>query len=873
MSKIDELLTEFCSGAVAGADPDLLLELRLAMQVACVTAWLVRADQVVLPGERSALEGVIAGQFGFEDGVGKKLSDFVLSLDETELPSREELLDSLGEQSALDRLQLVKALFSVASSDGQLHESEAAIVVRISQALKVPDAALHELLHREQVACSAGGIQFQLRKGVAVGIGRSADNTIQLPGLSVSKRHARLFWKESAWIAEDLGSVTGTWVDGHRIVRQRLAPGSVIQVENFCMRLDPDEERLSMWNANEFLILSADRLIVEVLNRRRRRRILDRVSFSAVSGELVALTGPSGCGKTTILHALLGSTPTTSGQVRLNGDECHGLLGRHSSRLGIVPQDDLLYSGLTVEESLFYSGVLRAVPDVSGAEIDSAVDRVIEELGLCKVRNSRIGDSVRRGISGGERKRVSLGQELLNPETRILILDEPTTGLDPFTGLEIFHLLRSLADQGCLVVVVTHSVNATTLALMDRILVVGATGKLAFFGPPSQMFTFFATQSVADIFKKLKRPSEVAKLSARFRASALYNRFVGFSRELLQGRQARKREVQGFAAGEHSKRPSIQKRSWFAARRWWRQYRYLTGRFACVKWRDTVAQIVNFGQIPLIVLGCWLVLGNALAAEDANSLGQTPAVTYQVIPGALPFILVISAFWVGCVSSVRELVAEQALFRRERMAGLRLLPYLFSKFTVLFAVSIVQAVLLGIASILLFGLHARHVSEGRLILILILTSFVGVACGLCASALFRTSQAAVAVLPALVVPQLLFGGLLVSFDRMPPEMAVVSNLMVSRWGVAGAVESGYSGWGAGKTVIPSKCTRFSLAKSSFCLGDFLELLGLARLREDRRAAVAIYSYGNCVAALSLQIVLFGLLATAALHRRCRSLPR
>src|SRR4029453_13088401 len=146
----------------------------------------------------------------------------------------------------------------------------------------------------------------------------------------------------------------------------------------------------------------------------------------------------------------------TSGRVLLNGEPCPELARRHTTEVGIVPQDDIVYASLTVEEPLYFSSYLRSVPGVTGAEIGASVDRVIEHLALKRIRGERIGDAVHRGISGGERKRVNLGQGLLPTSARFLALDEPTTGLDPYTSMEIFRLLRRLTDEGRLVLVVTH---------------------------------------------------------------------------------------------------------------------------------------------------------------------------------------------------------------------------------------------------------------------------------------------------------------------------------------------------------------------------------------------------------------------------------
>ena len=113
-----------------------------------------------------------------------------------------------------------------------------------------------------------------------------------------------------------------------------------------------------------------------------------------------------------------------------------------------MPQDDLVLPELTVEEALYYSGRLRLSADSTEEEIQSQVERVLQELDILHIRSSRIGDALKRGISGGQRKRVNLGQELLSQNTKILFLDEPTSGLDPRASQRNWKLVRGLADRG-----------------------------------------------------------------------------------------------------------------------------------------------------------------------------------------------------------------------------------------------------------------------------------------------------------------------------------------------------------------------------------------------------------------------------------------
>lgn len=154
----------------------------------------------------------------------------------------------------------------------------------------------------------------------------------------------------------------------------------------------------------------------------KEKSILNGITGMVKPGEILAMLGPSGSGKTTLLTALGGRlSGKLSGKITYNGHPFSGSVKRST---GFVAQDDVLYPHLTVTETLLFTALLRLPSSLSREEKTQHVDRVIAELGLERCRNSPIGGPLVRGISGGEKKRVSIGQEMLiNPS--LLLLDEP----------------------------------------------------------------------------------------------------------------------------------------------------------------------------------------------------------------------------------------------------------------------------------------------------------------------------------------------------------------------------------------------------------------------------------------------------------------
>ncbi|GIL87008.1 hypothetical protein Vretimale_14202 [Volvox reticuliferus] len=225
----------------------------------------------------------------------------------------------------------------------------------------------------------------------------------------------------------------------------------------------------------------------------KERQILFNVTGEVNPGEVLALMGPSGGGKTSLLTLLGGrSTARLEGNVTFNGARMSKPLKR---KLGYVMQDDLLFAELTVYETLYFAALLRLPRSWSRADKLARVDLVIEGLGLERCRDTIIGSHMMRGVSGGERKRVSIGHELLiNPS--MLLLDEPTSGLDSTTALRLMHTLRSLASGGRTIVTSIHQPSSRLYHQMDKLMLL-AQGHLMYYGD---------AQCVAVWFKMLGQP-------------------------------------------------------------------------------------------------------------------------------------------------------------------------------------------------------------------------------------------------------------------------------------------------------------------------------------------------------------------------------
>ncbi|KAK1408609.1 hypothetical protein QVD17_40534 [Tagetes erecta] len=237
------------------------------------------------------------------------------------------------------------------------------------------------------------------------------------------------------------------------------------------------------------ITLKFEDVVYKVKTKGGEKTILNGVTGKVCPGEMLAMLGPSGSGKTTLLTALGGRlSGILSGKITYNNRPFTGSMKRQT---GFVTQDDVLYPHLTVTETLLFTAMLRLPESLSQNEKIELVERVIGELGLTRCKNSMIGGPLFRGISGGEKKRVSIGQEMLiNPS--LLLLDEPTSGLDSTTALRILTTIKRLASRGRTVVTTIHQPSSRLYHMFDK-LVLLSEGSPIYYGPASTAIEYFSS--------------------------------------------------------------------------------------------------------------------------------------------------------------------------------------------------------------------------------------------------------------------------------------------------------------------------------------------------------------------------------------------
>ncbi|CAB9522559.1 Putative white-brown complex homolog protein 30 [Seminavis robusta] len=220
-------------------------------------------------------------------------------------------------------------------------------------------------------------------------------------------------------------------------------------------------------------------------------KIVDNVTGRLKAASMTALMGGSGAGKTSLLNALCGRAfyGEVTGTVRINGHET--TIEEHASAVGFVPQDDIVYAELTVRENFIFSGRFQLPKDTSTKDIEDLADATMANLGLSRVMHSIVGDVTRRGVSGGEKKRVNIGLELM-ARPKIVFLDEPTSGLDANSALLVMESLKTLTQiYGTTICSVIHQPRKFIYELFDSLILLGVGGKMVFHGPTEDAEPYF----------------------------------------------------------------------------------------------------------------------------------------------------------------------------------------------------------------------------------------------------------------------------------------------------------------------------------------------------------------------------------------------
>jgi ABC transport system ATP-binding/permease protein len=593
--------------------------------------------------------------------------------------------------------------------------------------------------------------------GKVVRIGRDESNDRVLHGdLLVSRKHAELRRTRDGFEIRDVGSQNGVFVNGVRVASRAVTEGDRIRIGRSVFYLANGE--LAEY-VDAGAALEARQLVV----RKGGKVLLDHVSFTIPRKCLLAVLGGSGAGKSTLVGTLTGARPADGGTVVYNESDLYANYEELRSQIGYVPQSDILHTQLRVRQALRYAAELRSSSDTPAADRNDRIGEVLRELKLAEHADKLVKD-----LSGGQRKRVNVAQELLNRPS-LLVLDEPTSGLDPGLDGEIMQQLRTLAHDGRdgrTIIVVTHSV--LHLEECDRLLVLVAGtdkspgGKVAYYGPPDDALRYFGKDNWTAVFQSLDKHKD----------------------HDWAGQFQRSPYAQAVAPPASAAGPRKQS-AWDSVRvavprGWRRQTVTLTRRYARVTMTDR-GYLLFMVALPVIV--------GLLVRFFPSRFGLAGPAHANVFAQELLQIMVTCACLAGTASSIREVVKERQIYLRERGAGLSIPGYLASKLALLGVVAIVQSVALvaiGVVGRVALPAHGLVLTSLPLLELMIATALLAVASmclGLLVSAIAGTSELAMQSLVILTMAQVILSGGVLPLSGIK-VLNLLSWIIPARWGMA-----------------------------------------------------------------------------------------
>lgn len=501
-------------------------------------------------------------------------------------------------------------------------------------------------------------------------------------------------------------------------------------------------------------------------------RALDQINFTIRRGEMMCIIGPSGSGKSTLLAALSGQREPTRGKVKINGLSLYDHRENLVSFVAHMPQEEAINPQLTVREHLRHALIIRR-PGLAKFEHVRRVDSMLAELGLQGIAHRRVGSPGDKTISGGERSRLNLGLDL-GSRAEVFLFDEPISGLSSKDSEHVAETLRALAREK-IVIASLHRPGASVLRLFDKVLLLDNGGRMAFFGTPDQMVTYFReaceehgishpsliakTPLGADfVFDILETPLSVVGetgitgVARRFSPNYWQERFESLS--LLTSIEV---DTVASRLGESSSHDRLPVPS-TPPRRWVAVIRVFLTHFQ----RSFLSKLRNRGTFYSTFLEAPI-----LAALIAITLRSSPTGAYQFstalhIPAYL-FLSVTVAMFLGLTNSATEILRDRAVLRRERNCNPGGLSYVIAKFLALGIVAAVQCFFY-----LVVGNHFLEI-EGVLLyhwIWMTLTALTGTGMALFVSSVVQTERAALTAVPLLLVPQMLLAGALVPYKEM-----------------------------------------------------------------------------------------------------------
>lgn len=506
-------------------------------------------------------------------------------------------------------------------------------------------------------------------------------------------------------------------------------------------------------------------------------------SFAEESGKLLGIMGGSGAGKSTLLNILNGNYKPSQGAVTINGIDIHKDSKSIEGVIGYVSQDDLLIEELSVFQNLYYNAKL-CFGNMPDEEIVKRVEDVLKAIGLYETKDLRVGSPLDKTISGGQRKRLNIALELIR-EPAVMFVDEPTSGLSSRDSENIMDLLKELALKGKLIFVVIHQPSSDIFKMFDKLMILDVGGLPIYYGNPVDAVVYFKL-CVNHVNANESECPECGNVNPEQIFNIIESKVVDEYGNLTRNRKVSPKEWnESYIEQIASKMPVVadeheNPESTFKIPNRFKQFKVYFVRDLLSKLTNTQYILINLLEAPALAL----ILAFFVKFFSTGGLTSTYVFRESENVPQFLFISVVVALFIGLTVAAEEIIKDQKILKRESFLNLSKFSYLMSKISIMFAISAIQMILyVGVGNLVL-GI------KGMLFwhwFILFSTSCFANILGLNISASFNSAKVIYILIPILIIPQLLFSGVIVKFDKLHPLFAsqssvpLLGNVMASRW--------------------------------------------------------------------------------------------
>lgn len=577
---------------------------------------------------------------------------------------------------------------------------------------------------------------------------------------------------------------------------------------------------------------------------------LKDVNISEGSGKLIGIMGASGAGKTTLLNVLSGIDDPTSGAVLINGVNLHTEKAKIKGVIGLIPQDDLLIEELTVYENLYYNAKL-VFRDITEEEANVKVLSVIESLGLTHAKDLKVGNPLQKTISGGQRKRLNIGLELIR-EPLILFVDEPTSGLSSRDSENVMELLRELTLKGKLIFTVIHQPSSDIYKMFDNVIILDTGGYQIYYGNPVEAVIYFkekdnqVNSGIGECPTCGNVNPETIFNIIESRIVDEYGRVTGIRKKLpLEWKSLfeshAKIEFQELTSTEVPQCPQIPGKQ--------KQLKVFFLRDWFSKLANTQYLTINLLQAPLIAAILAFIL--RYISDPSSSV-----YIYRQNENVMPFIFmsIIVALFLGLIVSAEEIYKDRKILKREAFLNLSRRSYLLSKIAILFIISAIQSSLFVLIANSILGIRDMYLEYW--IVFFSMSAFANML-GLNISASFNSAVTIYILIPFLIIPQMVLAGAMFNFDKINKwiggggeNVPAIADIMPSRWGFEALVVKQFVDNAYEQVVDPStslalyeleKKESQSNFKNVYLLPELKALIEEHRFKQSKSNTPILYS--------------------------------